>query len=130
MSTRHSGAAPLVYSCSGSSNVAQLANAVAVRFDRAGHAEMSCIAGVGGDVRPLVRKAKSGRVIIAIDGCPLGCCEASLRRHGVEPTRTVRLHERGLRKRPHVDFEHEEREKLIAELLVELRDVLAPGQWA
>ena len=87
---------------------------------------MSCIAGVGGDVRPLVRKAKSGRVIVAIDGCPLGCCEASLRRHGIEPTRTVRLHDRGLRKRPHVDFEHEERERVIAELLVELHDVLAP----
>ena len=41
---------PLVYSCSGCSDVAQLANEVAVRLDHAGHAEMSCIAGVGGGV--------------------------------------------------------------------------------
>lgn len=40
---------PLVYACSGCSNVAQLANTIAVRLDRAGLAEMSCIAGVGGD---------------------------------------------------------------------------------
>lgn len=47
---------PLIYSCSGCSNVAQLANSLAVRIDRAGLAEMSCIAGVGGDVKPLVKK--------------------------------------------------------------------------
>lgn len=46
---------------------------------------MSCIAGVGGDVKPLVRTAKSGREIIAIDGCALECCKHSLARHDVEP---------------------------------------------
>ena len=61
----------LVYSCSGSSNVAQLANYIAVRLDRLGLAEMSCIAGVGGDVRALVRKATSGQPVVIIDGCPL-----------------------------------------------------------
>lgn len=58
---------PLVYSCSGCSSVAQLANAVAVKMDREGIAEMSCIVGVGGDVKLLVKTAKSGRDIIAID---------------------------------------------------------------
>lgn len=38
---------PLVYSSSGCSNVAQLANDVAVVMDREGLAQMSCIAGVG-----------------------------------------------------------------------------------
>ena len=42
--------APIVYSCSGCSSAAQLANHVALRLDRCGAAEMSCIAGVGGDV--------------------------------------------------------------------------------
>ncbi len=41
---------PLVYSCSGCSSAAQLANHVALQLDRRGLAEMSCIAGVGGDV--------------------------------------------------------------------------------
>lgn len=40
---------PLVYSCSGCSSAAQLANHVALQLDRRGVAEMSCIAGVGGD---------------------------------------------------------------------------------
>ncbi|TAK94969.1 MAG: zinc-binding protein, partial [Aquabacterium sp.] len=40
----------LVYACSGCSSAAQLANHLAVRLDREGIAEMSCIAGVGGRV--------------------------------------------------------------------------------
>ncbi len=44
---------PLVYACSGCSNVAQLANDLALRLDRARLAEMSCIAGVGDDYRNL-----------------------------------------------------------------------------
>ncbi len=76
---------PLVYSCSGCSNVAQLANTLAVRLDRAGLAEMSCIAGVGGRVAALVKKANSGRPILAIDGCPMHCARACLAQHGVMP---------------------------------------------
>jgi uncharacterized metal-binding protein len=58
---------PLVYSCSGCSSAAQMANHLAISLDRRGMAEMSCIAGVGGDVPKLVRLAKSGRGIIGID---------------------------------------------------------------
>jgi uncharacterized metal-binding protein len=49
---------PLVYSCSGASSAAQMANHLAVKLDRLKVAEMSCIAGVGGDVKPLVRSAR------------------------------------------------------------------------
>lgn len=76
---------PLVYSCSGCSSAAQTANMIAIKMDRENLAEMSCIAGVGGDVAPLVRTAKSGRDIIAIDGCPLSCCKSTLARHEVQP---------------------------------------------
>lgn len=40
---------------------------------------------MGGDVKPRVKIAKSGRDIIAIDGCPLACCIQSLARHDVKP---------------------------------------------
>lgn len=72
--------------------MAQLANAIAVRLDRTGLAEMSCIAGVGGGVKPLVRKARSGRRIVAVDGCPLACCETALANCGVTADRVIRLH--------------------------------------
>ncbi|MCL6691499.1 Uncharacterized protein, contains metal-binding DGC domain [Pseudomonas citronellolis] len=90
---------PLVYSCSGCSNLAQLANDLALRLDRDGLAEMSCIAGVGGDVPPLVKKACSGRPILALDGCHLHCVRGCLARHGVIPAHALTLTEYGLRKR-------------------------------
>jgi uncharacterized metal-binding protein len=48
---------PLVYSCSGCSSAAQMANHLAIRLDRDNQAEMSCIAGVGGGVPGLVKTA-------------------------------------------------------------------------
>lgn len=92
---------PLVYACSGCSNVAQLANDVAVTLDRDGVAEMSCIAGVGGHVRPLVKLAKSGRTIIALDGCPLNCVKACLAQHNVTADHHFELTSlMGIRKQP------------------------------
>lgn len=89
---------PLVYSCSGGSNVAQLANDIAVVMNQEGHAEMSCIAGVGGDVTSLVKVAKSGRKIIAIDGCALACVKHTLARHQVVPTWHIELTDIGVKK--------------------------------
>lgn len=105
---------PLVYSCSGCSSAAQLANHVAVRMDRAGHAEMSCIAGVGGDVPSLVRVAKSGRPIIAIDGCVLSCVKNSLARHGVVPTLHHELSKMGVKKRYGTDYDQQDANRIFA----------------
>ncbi|MCC7276477.1 MAG: putative zinc-binding protein [Alphaproteobacteria bacterium] len=96
---------PLVYSCSGCSSAAQLANHLALALDREGVAEMSCIAGVGGDVPSLVRLATSGRPVIAVDGCPLSCVRSSLARHGVTPAAHHDLGAYGVRKRLHADFD-------------------------
>jgi uncharacterized metal-binding protein len=116
---------PLVYWCSGCSSAAQLANHLAVRLDREGEAEMSCIAGVGGGVRKLVRTAQSGRHILAIDGCVLGCAANCLRRAGVEPTVHVLLHERGVAKRYHADFEPQAAHQLLKEMRIEVRALAA-----
>ncbi|MGX5724857.1 putative zinc-binding protein [Metapseudomonas otitidis] len=103
----HDPKRPLVYSCSGCSNVAQLANTLAVRLDRAGLAEMSCIAGVGGRVAALVSKANSGRPILALDGCPLQCVRGCLDQHGVKASQHLILSKFGLRKRYGEDFSDE-----------------------
>lgn len=104
---------PLVYSCSGCSSAAQMANWLAVALDRRGLAEMSCIAGVGGDVPKLVRVATSGRPIIGIDGCALACVRNTLARHGVAPTRYHLLSDHGVRKRYQTDFDPDEAERVL-----------------
>ena len=104
-------ALPLVYACSGCSSAAQLANALALRLDRWQLAEMSCIAGVGGDVRPILRTARSERPIIVLDGCPLHCAKQCLDRHGIETRVHLDLSTLGIRKRFHDDASAAETER-------------------
>ncbi|MDO8344282.1 MAG: putative zinc-binding protein [Cellvibrio sp.] len=92
---------PLVYSCSGCSNVAQLANDIAIVLDREGHAQMSCIAGVGGNVKGLVKLAKSGRPILAIDGCKIACVKQVLEMHQIKASWHFELSSLGLKKIEH-----------------------------
>lgn len=116
---------PLVYSCSGCSSAAQLANHLAVRFDREGLAEMSCIAGVGGNVASLVRKVvdavAAGRAIVALDGCALACVRSCLAQRGVAPTRHVALWLDGVPKVLGADFDPADAERIHASLGPQLR---------
>ncbi len=114
---------PLVYSCSGCSSAAQMANDLAVRLDRERVAEMSCIAGVGGDVPPLVNTATSGRPMLVIDGCPLECARKSLEQHDVTPDRHVNLAERGVPKEYHTDYDDERAEDLYDDLVQEVEQL-------
>ncbi|WP_333609113.1 putative zinc-binding protein [Arsukibacterium sp.] len=92
---------PLVYSCSGSSNVAQLANDLAVVLDQEGSAQMSCIVAVGAKDKQLVNIAQSGRPILAVDGCPLNCVKHTLASVDVVPTWHIELTTLGYKKRDH-----------------------------
>ena len=111
---------PLIYSCSGCSNIAQLANQVAVDFDRENLAEMSCIAGVGGGVKKLVKLAQSKRTIIALDGCNLHCVKHSLATQNVKADYHFTLTNFGIKKRYRENCHAEElkdiKEKIIQTL--------------
>lgn len=110
---------PLVYACSGCSSAAQTANQVALELDREGHAEMSCIAGVGGDVAPLVRLAKSGRPIVALDGCALACARQCLARHELTPVKYFQLQKIGVKKRFHAEYDAQDVVRVKEQVLAE-----------
>lgn len=111
---------PLVYSCSGCSSAAQMANHIAIKLDRSGKAEMSCIAGVGGNVKALVKTAQSGREIIAIDGCPLACVKACLSNHNIAPTKHFELTGYGVKKQKGVDFDMAEANRILEHIHTEI----------
>lgn len=96
-------AKPIVYACSGCSNLALMANDIALNMNRDGIAEMSCISGVIGKVQPILDTAKSGRSIIAIDGCGLGCTKACIDASGLVVDLHVNLSDFGLEKRSNMD---------------------------
>lgn len=94
---------PLVYACSGCSNVAQLTNDLAVVLDREGIAEMSCIAGIGGNIKSLVKVAQSGRPVLALDGCQLNCVRQTLATVEVVPTWHIEVTSFGYKKQRQQD---------------------------
>ncbi len=88
---------------------------------------MSCIAGVGGGVKPLVRMAQraqeQGRPMLAIDGCALRCVGHSLARIGVEPTRHLLLSDAGVRKLAHSDFDPRQARQLLLQCTAQVREL-------
>lgn len=119
---------PLVYACSGCSNVAQLTNDLAVVLDREGIAEMSCIAGIGGRIKSLVKVAQSGRPILALDGCPLNCVRQTLATVNVVPTWHIEVTSFGYKKARQQDCSlgaaYELLQHIQAELLPDTRQGL------
>jgi uncharacterized metal-binding protein len=84
---------------------------------------MSCISGVGGGVPSLQKLARSGRPILALDGCALACVKACLAKAEVTATVHLILNHEGVRKRFHVDSHPDERThiaKVIDKGLMEL----------
>jgi uncharacterized metal-binding protein len=97
-----------------------MANHIALQLDRRGIAEMSCIAGVGGDVPHLLKTAHSGRPIVALDGCALACTKNCLARHGIEAAYYHQLHDYGVKKRYHADFDSAQAEAIIEKMVSSL----------
>ena len=59
---------------------------------------MSCLAGVAGNVKPLMTKALKATRIVAIDGCPLNCARHALLKAGFADIQHIELHRFGHRK--------------------------------
>lgn len=97
-----------------------MANWIALKLDREGVAEMSCIAGVGGGVVPLVRKARAAELVIALDGCPLACVRSCLKRENIQCDHGWDLSRMGVAKRLHEDFDPIQAEALYRRILDDL----------
>lgn len=119
---------PIVYSCSGCSSSAQLANDLALRLDRCGGAEMSCIAGVGGGVGSLVRLALSGRPIVSIDGCALKCCQACLDTIDVVPEVAIVLTKLGVPKIKRAHYDPAQADRIYAVVRREIEAMRASSR--
>jgi uncharacterized metal-binding protein len=90
--------ATIVYACSGCSDAGELADKIARQLSREGAAEMSCLAGIGGRVKSLVRKGEQAERILVVDGCPLNCAAHTLRLAGFNKFDHLELHKLGFRK--------------------------------
>lgn len=88
----------VIYACSGCSDAGELADRAARVLSQQGLGEMSCLAGISGRVKPLLRKAEQAAEILAVDGCPLNCARHTLAQAGFDRIHHLELHRLGLRK--------------------------------
>jgi uncharacterized metal-binding protein len=75
----------LVFPCSGASNCGQVANEIGLKLRENGKGTMYCTAGIGGHVKGLVEGAKQAKILVAIDGCPMGCAKKCLENEKLVP---------------------------------------------
>ncbi len=78
------GPITMVLSCSGGPNVGQISSEVARKLTVDNKAVMFCLAGLGGDVEPLVERTDGAERVLVIDGCPVACAKKTLERHCIE----------------------------------------------
>jgi uncharacterized metal-binding protein len=71
--------------CSGAANCGQIANELALRLRDDGKATPYCTVGIGGHVKGIVEGARSARLLLAIDGCNVGCARKCLEGEGLGP---------------------------------------------
>ena len=89
---------PVVYACSGCSDAGEIADRVARQLTRDGAARMSCLAGIGGRVKPLMSTAEKAGRILVVDRCPLNCARKTLELAGFDAFDHLELHDLGIRK--------------------------------
>ena len=81
----------MILSCSGGSNVGQLANHAAVELTQEGFGKIYCLAGIGGRLSGFIKSARDIAEMIVIDGCSVGCAKACLEKAEVPVRRHLVL---------------------------------------
>lgn len=101
----------MILTCSGGSNVGQLANQAAVELTQEGFGKIFCLAGIGGHLSGFVQSAKDVPEMVAIDGCAVGCAKAILEHAAIPLKGYVVLTDLGIEKNKDFSLKREEIQK-------------------
>mgnify|MGYP003562203243 CR=1 FL=1 len=93
----------LIFPCSGGSNVGQIANQAGVKLTQVGMGRFFCLAGIGAHVSGMIESTKAGKVIVAIDGCPVACAKKTLEHTGFNIDEYVEITSMGIEKNPNLN---------------------------
>jgi uncharacterized metal-binding protein len=110
----------LIFSCAGSSNVGQLANHAAVKLTQDGLGRYFCLAGIGGHVPGMIESTKAGKMLVAIDGCPVACAKKILEHTGFNIDEYVQVTELGIEKDHHFNLNLLDVEKVVHHLMAQV----------
>jgi len=106
----------LIFPCSGGSNVGQIANHAGVKLTKEGMGNFFCLAGIGGHASGMIESTRAGKVIVAIDGCPVACAKKTLEHAGFDIDEYVQVTEIGIEKNHDLDPRSPDVDKVTAYL--------------
>ncbi len=89
---------PVIVTCSGSSDVGELADKVGRELSRSGIVHLECSAGVGAMKESTLGRLRQAKVVLAIDGCASRCVHKSMERACLEGYRHLDLCDLGFLK--------------------------------
>ncbi len=102
----------LVFSCSDSSNVGQIANLAGLKLTQDKVGRMYCLAGIGGHVSGMVESAKVAKMIVGVDGYPVAWTKKILEHAGFRIDEYVQVTEIGIEKSHSFDYPQPEIDKV------------------
>ncbi len=88
----------LIFPCAGGSNVGQIANQAGVNLTQKGMGRIFCLAGIGAHVSGMIESTKAGKMLVAIDGCPVACAKKTLEHAGFNADEYVQVTDLGIEK--------------------------------
>ena len=91
----------VIFSCSGSYNVGQIANQAALDLQQEGVAPMLCLSAVASQQEDTLTLARTADRVVGIDGCNRACTKKNLERAGLHMTDHVIATDLHLAKKPH-----------------------------
>ena len=99
---------PLILACSGGSNTGQLSNEVARALTVEGKAQMYCMAGLAGQVEPIIERIRTAEKVVVVDGCAVACVKKAIELAGITEFAYVDLTEAGIEKTGDLEVQPEE----------------------
>ncbi|MEF3280604.1 MAG: putative zinc-binding protein [Elusimicrobiota bacterium] len=88
----------IVLSCSGASDVGELADRAARMLSQKTKIKMGCLAGIGGNISGFIASANGADIVIAIDGCSVSCAKKTLETHGIKKFNHLKVTDCGFEK--------------------------------
>lgn len=110
-----------IVTCSGGSNVGQIANQAAVELAREKVAGFFCQAGIGAHIKGMVESGKKADLIISIDGCQVQCAAKTMQHVEIEPAIQIIVTEFGIEKSPEMILD----EKVCRRVVEKVKEELA-----
>ena len=118
----------VVLSCSGGSNVGQIANEVTKRLEMAGLAKFFCLAGIGGHISGMVASVKGAQRVLVIDGCPVACAKKCMEEADLKGYEYLVVTELGIEKNRNFSLPASDIEKTMIAATEKLNASLRPAR--